>query len=447
MGVYEGTEEVLVVPDCYSAAAFGFLAGIDARLGCRAFYLYALLRMKLLLLTQYYPPEIGAPQARLSELAAHFVPRGHSVTVLTAMPNYPTGKIYQGYGGLWQREQREGVDVIRTFIYPTQKADFLHRLTNYFSFVLSSGLLGSVLLGRVDFLLVESPPLFLGLSGFWLSRLKRARLIFNVSDLWPQSAVELGVLRPESLAFRVSAWLEAFCYRKAWLVTGQSKSILASIAERFPDRPTFHLSNGVDTQRFCPHQPTEDMRQALGMNGNFIALYAGLHGLAQGLDQVLTAAEALRAESNLQFVLVGDGPEKPMLQERVQQRALTNVCFVDPRPAREMPALLATADVVLVTLKKHISGAVPSKLYEAMASEKPVILVASGEAAEIVRTQRAGIVVEPGDEEGLSRAVRTLRTQPNLCRTLGENGRRAAEQYFDRTKIASRFIEHLEASV
>jgi glycosyltransferase involved in cell wall biosynthesis len=403
--------------------------------------------MKLLLLTQYYPPEIGAPQARLSELAAHFVRGGHSVTVLTAMPNYPTGKIYPGYGGLWQQEQRDGVHVIRTFIYPTQKADFLRRLTNYFSFVASSALFGSALLKRFDFLLVESPPLFLGLSGFWLSRLKRARLIFNVSDLWPQSAVELGVLRPDSLAFRLSATLEAFYYRHAWLVTGQSKSILANITERFPQCPTFHLSNGVDTRRFGLHSPTQDMRATLGLNGNFVALYAGLHGLAQGLDQVLGAAEGLRAEKHLQFVLVGDGPEKPMLVERARQRELTNVQFCEPRPARDMPALLASADIVLVTLKKHISGAVPSKLYEAMASGKPVILVASGEAADIVRTQRAGIVVEPGDEQGLSQAVQTLRTQPGLCQTLGQNGRRAAEQYFDRTKIATRFIEHLQAAV
>src|SRR6185369_17490623 len=136
------------------------------------------------------------------------------------------------------------------------------------------------------------------------------------------------------------------------------------------------------------------------MNGHFVALYAGLHGLAQGLDQVLSAAEALRTEDHLQFVLVGDGPEKPALRERARQRDLTNVRFLDPRPAGEMPQLLATADVVLVPLKKHIPGAVPSKLYEAMASEKPVILVASGEAAEIVRNQQAGIVVEPGNEAG-----------------------------------------------
>jgi glycosyltransferase involved in cell wall biosynthesis len=401
----------------------------------------------LTLLTQYYPPEIGAPQVRLSELAAHFVQRGHSVAVLTAMPNYPTGKIYPEYGGLLRREVREGVNVIRTFIYPTQKVDFIPRLTNYFSFVLSSGTLGSILLGPVDYLLVESPPLFLGLAGVWLSRLKHARLIFNVADLWPESAVHLGVLRPGSLAYRLSAWLERFCYRNAWLVSGQSKSILADIIKRFPDHPTFHLSNGVDTQLFRPDRQTEEARATLHSTGNCVALYAGLHGVAQGLEQVLNAAKALSVGTSVQFVLVGDGPEKQTLLERVRQLDLNNVRFLAPRPAREIPALLATADLVLVTTKTYIPGMVPAKLYEAMASGRPVVLVATGEAAEIVREYQAGIVVEPGDIPGLTQAVQTLQARPDLRRALGENGRRAAAQHFDRTKIVTRFIDHLEANI
>src|SRR5262245_5670315 len=142
--------------------------------------------MHFTVLSQYYPPEVGAPQARLSELAAHFVRRGHSVTVLTAMPNYPIGRIQAGYGGMLLREQKEGIGVIRTFIFPTKETGFLYRLANYFSFVISSTIIGSLFLRRSDYLLVESPPLFLGLSGIWLSRIKRARMIFNVSDLWPE---------------------------------------------------------------------------------------------------------------------------------------------------------------------------------------------------------------------------------------------------------------------
>jgi colanic acid biosynthesis glycosyl transferase WcaI len=400
--------------------------------------------MHLTLLTQYYPPEIGAPQARLSELAGHFRRRGHTVTVLTAMPSYPTGKVYSGYGGMVRRENQEGGDIIRTFVYPTQSASFVRRLTSYLSFVVSSSAFGSFLLDHSDYLLVESPPLFLGLSGFWLSRLKRARMIFNVSDLWPLSAVQLGLLRPEALSYRLSSALEAFCYRRAWYVTGQSKGILASIRERFPDCPTVHLSTGVDTTRFCPNLRSEEARRVLGKPDEFILLYAGLHGLAQGLDQVLTAAESFGDYPNVQFVLVGDGPEKQHLLQRARRAGLRNVRFLDPRPAREIPPLLASADVVLVPLKTELHGAVPSKLYEAMASGRPVILIATGEPAEIVRQNQVGLVVAPGDTEDFVRSIKTLSLEPHLRETLGHNGRRAAERDYDRSKIATGFIEHLE---
>ena len=403
--------------------------------------------MHLTLLTQYFPPEIGAPQARLSELASHFVRNGHSVTVLTAMPNYPTGKIHHGYGGILRREGKSGTDVIRTFIYPTQKASLVPRMVNYLSFVLSSSILGSIVLRRTDYLLVESPPLFLGLSGAWLSMLKRARLIFNVSDLWPESAVRLGLVQRKSLSFRLSQCLERFCYRRAWLVTGQSKTILANIQERFPDCSTFHLSNGVDTGVFSADKSNDTVRTILNGNGRMVALYAGLHGLAQGLDQVLDAAEALRAESTLQFVLVGDGPEKKTLLEHAKRRRLDNVRFLDARPARDIPSFIAAADIVIVPLKTYIPGAVPSKLYEAMASSRPVVLVAEGEAAEIVREHQAGLVVKPGDVSGLVQALSSLCSQSSLRQTLGVNGRRAAELSFDRAQIAARFIKHLERSL
>ncbi|HBP88073.1 MAG TPA: glycosyltransferase family 4 protein [Nitrospirales bacterium] len=401
--------------------------------------------MKITFLTQYYPPEVGAPQARLSELCRHFIQRGHTVTVLAGMPNYPQGRIFDGYGGVIRNETHERLRIIRTFIYPTQKADFLHRLTNYFSFTLSSAFLGAVVLPKADFLFVESPPLFLGLSGFWLSWLKRMRMIFNVSDLWPESAVQLGVLKKNSFGYRISARLEKFCYQQAWLITGQSKSIMEDIRTRFPSRPTFHLSNGVDTKIFHPRRSTQESREILGHGKDCVVFYAGLHGLAQGLEQALAAAHLLRSEVNLKFVLLGNGPTKGSLVELARQSDLHNVCFLESRPAQEIPALVAAADIVLVPLKIYITGAVPSKLYEAMASGRPVILVASGEAAEIVRDHQTGIVVEPGDVASLVQAIRTLYTRPDLRKVFGENGRQVAEKYYDRTTIAGGFIDHLES--
>jgi colanic acid biosynthesis glycosyl transferase WcaI len=402
--------------------------------------------VRITLLTQYYPPEIGAPQARISALAAAFARRGHEVVVLTAMPSYPRGRIYPGYGGLVRREGENGVRIIRTPIFPTQKADFVRRLTNYFSFVFSASALGGLLLKPCDFVMVESPPLFLGLAGVWLSRLKGADMIFNVSDLWPESAVRLGVLKRNTMAYRLSAWLEAFCYRHASLVTGQTRDIVNDIAVRFPACQTYHLSNGVDNRVFHPGRRTEAARALLGGSspGTCVALYAGLHGLAQGLEQVLDAAEHLSGDGRLRLVLLGDGPVKGELMRRARERGLTNVHFLDPVPSRDVPPLLAAADIVLVPLATHLPGATPSKLYEAMACGRPVTVVAEGEPAALVREHRAGMVVRPGDVRGLVGALDTLRQDGDLRQELGANGRRAVEQRFDRAEIGERFVEYLE---
>jgi glycosyltransferase involved in cell wall biosynthesis len=173
-------------------------------------------------------------------------------------------------------------------------------------------------------------------------------------------------------------------------------------------------------------------------------LYAGLHGIAQGLEQVVRAAELLREDRGLRFVLIGDGPEKKQLQEQAARAQLTNVRFWEARSAKEVPALLASADAILVPLKSYIPGAVPSKLYEAMATQRPVVLVASGEAADIVERNRAGCVLEPGDVTGMAGAIRQLRADASRRAELGRNGRRAAEEHFDRSRIAQRFVEFLE---
>lgn len=208
--------------------------------------------MHILIHTQYFPPEIGAPQARLSELGLHLREQGFEVTILTAMPNYPLGKLYPGYWGLFRRETWNDIPVLRSWILPTLKVTLLPRLVAYFSFVISSLIVGMLTLKKFDLVLTESPPLFLAISGYLLSRLKKARWVFNVSDLWPLSALELGIIRPNSLGHRIGNWLEALSYQKAWLITGQSNDILTDIQNRFPNVRTYHLSNGVDTTSFHP---------------------------------------------------------------------------------------------------------------------------------------------------------------------------------------------------
>ena len=400
--------------------------------------------MRITILTQYYPPEVGAPQNRLSDLASHLVMAGHEVEVLTAMPSYPRGKIYPGYGGLFSREQKDGIRILRTFIYPTRSAALLPRLLNYFSFLLSSALFGSFLLRPADYLLVESPPLFLGLAAIWLSRLKGAKMIFNVSDLWPDSAVHLGVISKNSRAYALSSRLESFCYRHAWLVTGQSNGILNDIRGRFPGVHTFLLSNGSDTKAFTPERRQRKSLRRLAEDNKFVVLYAGLHGLAQGLDRVLEAAEKLAVEPGYRFIFVGDGPEKTKLATIAKQQKYADIIFMDPLTKDEIPDLLAAADVLLIPLACDIPGAVPSKLYEAMASGMPLVLAANGEPAEIVRKHQAGIVVVPGDVNGLAGAIHALRADQDKAAYFAKNARRAAVENYDRAQIAQTFMAYLE---
>ncbi len=398
--------------------------------------------MTFIIHTQYYPPETGAPQGRLSELAERLVLNGHEVTVITALPNYPIGKFYPGYGGLLRREMRNGVSIIRTWIYPTKSVKLIPRLSNYFSFVFSSLILGAALLPRADFLFTESPPLFLGIAGYLLSRLKGARWIFNVSDLWPESAVRLGVVG-KGLSLTLSEHLELFCYRKAALVSGQSKEILKGVTMKAPKTLTYHFSNGVDSGRFTPEMRSVELHGQLGEGAECVAIYAGLHGIAQGLNQIIEAAGMLRdLKGKLKIVFIGDGPEKGSLMQ--QARGLDIITFFPPRNKEEIPQLLASADIAIIPLKIYIPGAVPSKIYEAMASALPLILVAKGEAATIVHEADAGIVVPPGEVAAIAQGIRRLFSSRELRQRLGENGRSAAVKRFERKKIIVNLLHFLE---
>lgn len=402
--------------------------------------------MKVGILTQYYPPEVGAPQVRLSKLARRFAERGHKVFVLTAMPNYPKGKIYPGYGGLFHREERDAVSVIRSYIYPTTGVEIAPRLVSYFSFVFSSLIVGTICLPKLDYLITESPPLLLGLAGYFLSRMKKARWIFNVSDLWPETLVSLKLMK-EGWDFRTALLLETFCYQKAWLVTGQSREITEDIKLRFPSVFTYHFSNAVDTSLFSPQCRSLNMRDELAEDNVCIVVYAGLHGACQGLEQVLKVAAELKDMKDLCIVFVGDGVEKKQLMKRAQALNLTNVRFLEPYPHEKMPALLASADIALVPLKVRFLGGVPSKLYEAMSVGIPVLLMTEGEAADIVNKYQCGIVVSAGDVRGAVSALRKLVKDVDIRKQMGDRGRKAAIMSFNGQSIINKFIDFLEGRI
>jgi glycosyltransferase involved in cell wall biosynthesis len=335
------------------------------------------------------------------------------------------------------------VTVVRSYVYPANGAKIRSRLANYLSFALSSTAAGAFALPKVDFVLTESPPPFLNFTGFLLSKLKRGRWILNVADLSLEGAIRLGMIR-EGHTVKALRAVDNFFYRKAWLVSGQSREILESVLRSSPEAHTYHLSNGVDTRRFNPGLGSKDIRIALGDGQGCLAVYAGLHGIAQGLDQVLDAAAMLQDMKDLSIVLIGDGPEKKTLVKHARLSNLKNIRFLDPYPNHAIPAILASADIALIPLREQFAGAVPSKLYEAMGSGLPVVMVAGGEAGDILQKAKAGMVIPPGDVEALASALRLLARDREKRVELGKNGRQAAITLFDRRSIADKFIDFLE---
>ena len=403
--------------------------------------------MKLLILTQYFPPEVGAPQNRLFELAIRLKKMGVNVTVLTAMPNYPQMKIYDGYEGKnYMYEEIEGIPVHRASIYLPKNKSIIQRLLNYFSFVYSSAQVGKNKIGDVDVILCESPPLFLGYSALYLKRKKKAKLIFNVSDLWPESAEKLGVVTNKwmlKLAYR----LEEKLYRKSILVTGQTQGICKNINDRFPFVKTYWFPNGADISYYNPSTVSSDWRKDNGFNANDVLfLYAGIIGLAQGLEIILSAAEKLMNQPSIKFILLGNGPEKEKLQVIKQEKKILNVYFFDAVSKTLMPKIVKACDAAIIPLLKLplFLGAIPSKIFENLAMEKAVILAVDGEARELFVNQgKCALYSEPENVDDLIKNVLLLANDSLLRKELGQKGRTYVEQSFNRNTIAYNFHQEL----
>lgn len=399
-------------------------------------------------MTQYFPPEVGAPQNRLFELAIRLHKLGVDITVLTAMPNYPQMEIYPDYKGKkYHYEEMEGLKIHRASIYVSKSKSIVNRLRNYFSFVRSSASVGNKKLGNFDFLLCESPPLFLGYSAMRLARKKKAKLIFNVSDLWPESAEKLGVVNNKTL-LKMAYNLEKKLYKRASLVTGQTQGICANINQRFPDVKTYWLPNGVDLSYYNPATiPPSNWRSENGFaTSDFIFLYAGILGIAQGLETILHAAKNLEKSPQVKFVFIGSGPEKDQLISLKNKENLTNVYFLDAISKKEMPGVLKSVDATIIPLRKLdlFLGAIPSKIFENLSMEIPVLLGVDGEARQLfIEQAKAGYYFEPENVTELTAAIHQLIQDKDQARQLGMNGRVFVNQYFNREIIANQFFERI----
>ena len=403
--------------------------------------------MRLLILTQYDPPEIGAPQNRLHELAIRLKEKGIHIEVLTAMPNYPKMEIMDAYkDGKIKEEIIDGIIVHRASIFVSKSKSIVKRLLNYFSFVFTSYLRGRKL-PSFDYLMVESPPLFLGYSAMALSNKLNAKLIFNVSDLWPESAEKLDLVT-NKMMLKFAYQLEAKCYGKSYLITGQTNGIVESIKTRFPSKDVYWLPNGVDLNYYNPDNlPDSTFRNLMGFDTtDLLIFYGGIIGYAQGLDVILNAAKILKDEKSIKFILQGSGPEKERLLLLKEDLQLTNIYFLPPVDKKEMPNVLMGIDLAVVPLRKLelFQGAIPSKIFESLAMKTPLLLGVDGEArAHFITKAEAGLYFEPENANELATCIMNFFENRSLITQMGNKGRIYVDKYFNRNNIAQNLFEKL----
>jgi colanic acid biosynthesis glycosyl transferase WcaI len=402
--------------------------------------------MRILYFSQYYPPEVGATQTRAAEMARYLAGAGHDVTVVTEVPNHPSGIIPPEYRGkLWERGREDGIDVLRLWVAASPKKTFRTRMAFYLSYMAVAGVAGSALSGRYDVVIATSPPLFVGAAGLAAAAVRNVPFVFEVRDLWPESAVALGELNnPRAIA--AAERLESLLYRRASQVIAVTRGIRDRLMERgLPESKVALIGNGANTEHFRFDSRTrEEVRHKLGLQDNFVAMYAGIHGIAQGLETVLDAAARLHADPRIVFVLVGEGPRKSALVERLSDLGLKNVRFMPEVPSAEMPGYLSAADCSVVPLKDEpvFRGALPSKMFEAWACSRPVVLSVGGEAASVLEEAHGGVACPPEDAGAIARAIRQLADNPDEAAEMGRSGRALVEARYSR-QAQARLLESL----
>jgi glycosyltransferase involved in cell wall biosynthesis len=411
--------------------------------------------VRVLMVTHYFPPEIGAPQARLSGLAATWAADGDGVTVLTGMPNHPTGVLPPAYRrAVRRREHHDGYRVIRTWQYATPNEGVARKTLGHLSFMVSSVLLGWRASGPADVVVVSSPTFFSILSGWLLARLKRARFVVEIRDLWPAIFVELGVLTNRRIIGMLER-LELAAYAAADQVVVVSEGFRADLLRRgVPPEKVHTIRNGVDLGRFTSAPESsgdrDELRARLGAGpDDCLVLYAGTHGISQALPAIADAAAQLEGRAipagAIRFAFVGEGADKRRLERRVGELGLRNVVLLPGVPSAEMPALLAAADICLVPLRNVplFASFIPSKMFEYLAAGKAVVGSVTGEAAQIL-AEAGAVVVPPEDSGSLAAAIGALAADPQLRAEIGRVGRAFVERHYDRSGLAREYRKILD---
>jgi len=408
--------------------------------------------VKILYVSQYFPPEMGAPAARAVELARHWVRAGHDVTVLTGFPNHPTGVVPEEWRprlrNLVYREDVEGIHVVRTWLLPLPNRKAHERMLNYGSFCVSAAWRGMDL-SRPDVVIATSPQLLVGLSGWWVSFWKRVPFIFEVRDLWPESLSAVGVGTENSLLHRVLGNIAGFLYREADRVVVVTPAFKDHLINHWqlPGGKISVIENGVESSLFTPEAAETALRDRLGLKGKFVAAYIGTMGMAHGLDTLIEAASRLKeSDPDISFLLVGEGADKERVQAIVRERQLSNITFVNQQAREKIPAFIGTSDVCLVLLKKTelFKTVIPTKMLEFMSCAKPVILGVDGQARHILEEAGAGITIDPENAVALAEAIRRLKADAAACRMFGQNARAYVMERCSREQSAKQYVGVLQ---
>src|SRR6202167_1698357 len=412
--------------------------------------------MKISYISQYFPPEMGAPAARAAELSRHWASLGHEVTVLTGFPNHPTGIVpaeyHRQFRRLVFREKIDGVNVVRTWLLPFPNRKAHERMLNYSSFCASAASTG-LFLSRPDVVIATSPQLLVGLSGWWLARCKRVPFVFEVRDLWPESLAAVGMGNANSLLHRALGKIAGFLYQHSDRIVVVTPAFEDYLVEHWdvPREKISVIENGVETRLFAPELFTADLetalRRELRAEGKFVVSYIGTMGMAHGLETIIAAAARLQdANPEIVFLMLGEGAEKDRIAALARDRGLNNVRFADQQPREKIPAYICASDVCLVLLKKTdlFKTVIPTKMLEFMSCARPVILGVDGQARTILEEARGGLVIEPENSDALANAIRYLAANREAARTMGKNGRECIMRNFSRRQTAEKYIGVLE---
>jgi glycosyltransferase involved in cell wall biosynthesis len=390
------------------------------------------LSMKILFLTENFPPETNASATRVYERACFWVRWGHDVTVVTTAPNFPQGRLYEGYRNRWrQTETVDGIRVVRVKSFIAPNRGTVLRMLDFLSFMIT-GTVAACREARPDVVAATSPQFFAAVAGWLVGALRRVPFVFELGDIWPASIVAVGALK-QSLALRMMERFELFLYRRAASVAALTPAFKRNLTRRGIDPSKIAVViNGVDLDRYGPAARDPDFSRAWGIEGAFVVGYVGTHGMAHGLANVLDAAERLRDRPEVRFMLVGDGAERDGLIRSAGERGIDNVVFVPPQPKESMPVVWSVCDVALVHLRdlEAFTEVIPSKTFEAMAMGLPVLLAApEGEASRILAEDGAGVHVPAEDPDALARAVKDLADDDDRRRALGRQAFESAPRH------------------